>query len=39
MKQKLMEPPLLIYPDSSLRHYYMETDGSSRGLGAVLCQK
>ncbi|MCP4492527.1 MAG: hypothetical protein GY820_35250, partial [Gammaproteobacteria bacterium] len=39
LKQKLIEPPVLHYPDPKLGIYYIETDGSSRGLGAVLCQK
>ncbi|MCP4473291.1 MAG: hypothetical protein GY821_01700, partial [Gammaproteobacteria bacterium] len=39
LKGKLIEPPVLIYPDVNLGHYFIETDGSSRGLGAVLCQK
>ncbi|MCP4473972.1 MAG: hypothetical protein GY821_05280, partial [Gammaproteobacteria bacterium] len=39
LKKKLIEPPVLHYPDATLGHYYIETDGSSRGLGAVLCQK
>ncbi|MCP4487284.1 MAG: hypothetical protein GY820_08205, partial [Gammaproteobacteria bacterium] len=39
LKCKLTEPPVLHYPDTSKGMYYLETDGSSRGLGAVLAQK
>ncbi|MCP4489168.1 MAG: hypothetical protein GY820_17925, partial [Gammaproteobacteria bacterium] len=39
LKCKLTEPPVLHYPDTSKGTYYLETDGSSRGLGTVLAQK
>ncbi|MCP4474504.1 MAG: hypothetical protein GY821_08075, partial [Gammaproteobacteria bacterium] len=39
LKKKLTEPPVLHYPDVTMGTYYIETDGSARGLGAVLCQK
>ncbi|MCP4489315.1 MAG: hypothetical protein GY820_18695, partial [Gammaproteobacteria bacterium] len=39
LKKKLVEPPVLHYPDVTMGTYYIETDGSARGLGAVLCQK
>ncbi|MCP4494328.1 MAG: hypothetical protein GY820_44565, partial [Gammaproteobacteria bacterium] len=39
LKRKLMEPPVLHYPDAKLGEYFIETNGSKQGLGAVLCQK
>ncbi|MCP4492401.1 MAG: hypothetical protein GY820_34595, partial [Gammaproteobacteria bacterium] len=39
LKGRLIESPLLHYPDVTKGHYYIETDGSNLGLGAVLCQK
>ncbi|MCP4475119.1 MAG: hypothetical protein GY821_11265, partial [Gammaproteobacteria bacterium] len=39
LKGRLIEAPLLHYPDVTKGHYHLETDGSNLGLGAVLCQK
>ncbi|MCP4494699.1 MAG: hypothetical protein GY820_46465, partial [Gammaproteobacteria bacterium] len=39
LKRRLIESPLLHYPDVTKGHYHLETDGSNLGLGAVLCQK
>ncbi|MCP4458683.1 MAG: hypothetical protein GY816_11760, partial [Cytophagales bacterium] len=36
---RLINSPILHYPDVSKGHYYIETDGSNLGLGAVLSQK
>ncbi|MCP4492861.1 MAG: hypothetical protein GY820_36995, partial [Gammaproteobacteria bacterium] len=39
LKLKLKKCVLLSENTRYLGHYFIETDGSSRGLGAVLCQK
>ncbi|MCP4474407.1 MAG: hypothetical protein GY821_07535, partial [Gammaproteobacteria bacterium] len=39
LKDRLINSPILHYPDVSKGHYYIETDGSNLGLGAVLSQK
>ena len=38
LKLKLMENPILVYPDFS-REFYITCGASSTGLGAVLLQK
>ena len=38
LKLKLMENPILVYPDFS-REFYIACDASRTGLGAVLLQK
>lgn len=38
LKRRLMSPPVLAYPDFTLP-FILTTDGSLRGLGAVLSQK
>ena len=38
LKKCLTEPPVLAYPDFNL-DFYLETDASAAGLGAVLSQK
>ncbi|MCP4498998.1 MAG: hypothetical protein GY822_03400, partial [Deltaproteobacteria bacterium] len=38
LKQALSTPPVLHYPDISKKEYYIETDGSIKGVGAILSQ-
>ncbi|MCP4487899.1 MAG: DDE-type integrase/transposase/recombinase, partial [Gammaproteobacteria bacterium] len=38
LKHRLITPPVLHFPDPTKGRYYIETDGSKYGLGAVLGQ-
>ncbi|MCP4492646.1 MAG: hypothetical protein GY820_35860, partial [Gammaproteobacteria bacterium] len=38
LKLALATPPILHYPDISKKEYYIETDGSIEGVGAILSQ-
>ncbi|MCP4498635.1 MAG: hypothetical protein GY822_01550, partial [Deltaproteobacteria bacterium] len=38
LKRALATPPVLHYPDLTKKEYYIETDGSKLGVGAVLTQ-